>query len=389
MSYVPELAYDLNHPDPFNPTTGEVLPVNVQDHEFDKAFAFPGAVAPGVYFNMPEEQYHAIPALSASGIKHILTSSMDFWARSWLNQFRDEDRSEEDSEAKDIGKAYHVRLLEGRERFYQTYAPAFVCDNPNALRTVDDLKTRLALVGVTEGLSKLKKAGFVDLLKKADPTAVIYEELEAAHIAEHPGKQFLSWKLIRKMELSAAMIEKHPELKYYFVGGYPEVTVIFYLHGLLFKIRIDYLKVKALNDLKTFANQMGKRIERAIYADVTNNKYFVPGSLYLIGSDEAKEHIRAGRIFGAPPPPEWLEAFQNSPPHDMNFVFQQKGVAPVTRAALYSRKDAMFDVALDNIRFGCDQFKDYWRTYQADPWVCKEPGIVLQFSDYPSYAGQI
>lgn len=388
MSHL-ETAYDLNSPDMHNPITGEIMPVNMQDHAFDKAFEYPGAVAPGVYFGMSEEQYHAIPALSASGVKHILTSSMDFWARSWLNTFRDEDRTEEDSEAKEIGKAYHVRLLEGKERFYQVYAPSFICEHPSPIVTVDDIKQALAEVGVTSGLSKYKKPELTDLLRKANPDAPIYDDLYAAYLAEHPGKQFLSWRLIRKMELSAAMIEKHPELKYYFVGGYPEVTVVFYFNGLLFKIRIDYLKVKALNDLKTFANQMGKRIERAIYSDVTNNRYFIPGSLYLIGCDEAKEHVRAGRIFGLAPPPEWLDAFAGSPPHDMNFVFQQKGVAPVTRAALYSRKDAMFDVALDNIRFGCDQFKLYWSAYQADPWVCKEPAIILQFSDYPSYAGQI
>jgi hypothetical protein len=383
-----ELAYDLNSPDIYNPTTGEVAP-NKLDPEFEKAFEFPGKLEPGVYFGMSEEQYHAIPCMSASGVKHLLTSSMDFWARSWLNQWRDDDKSEEDSEAKDTGKAYHVRLLEGKEKFYATYAPAFICDNPDALETKEDMKAGLAKVGIKDGLSKYDRAGLIDLLKKADPNAVILDDLKAAHMAEHPGKQFISWKLIRKMELAVAMIENHPELKFYFRGGYPEVTIIFYAYGLLFKARIDYLKVKASNDLKTFANQMAKRIERAIYSDVTNNKYFIPGSLYLLGCDAAKEHIREGRVFGTAPPAEWLTAFTNSEPHDMNFVFQQKGIAPVTRAALYSRKDAMFDVALDNIRFAAEQFKEYWRVYQADPWIDREPAITLTFSDYPSYAGQI
>ena len=33
----------------------------------------------GVYFNMSEADYHALPRLSASGIKNILTSLPTFW----------------------------------------------------------------------------------------------------------------------------------------------------------------------------------------------------------------------------------------------------------------------------------------------------------------------
>lgn len=397
----PEIAYDLNSPDIYNPTTGEVAPDRL-DPEFEKAFDFPGKIEPGVYFGMSEEQYHAIPALSATGVKHLLTSSMDFWARSWLNPWKEDDKGEEDSEAREIGKAYHLRLLEGKEKFYATYAPAFISDDPNALETKEDMKTALGKAGIKDGLSKYDRAGLISLLKKADPSAVILDDLRAAHLAEHPNKLFLPWGLIRKMELSAAMIENHPALKYYFRGGYAEVTIVFYAYGLLFKCRIDYLKVKALNDLKTFANQMGKRIERAIYADVTNNKYFIPGSLYLTGCDAAKEFVRKKKCFYADNgviqnvdvlmPPEfrkWLDAFAASEPHDMNFVFQQKGIAPVTRAALYSRKDSMFDVALDNIRYAAEEFKRYWKVYGAEPWVDMEPGIVLNFSEYPSWAGQL
>ena len=38
----------------------------------------PKALADGIYFNTPEEKYHALPRLSASGIKNILTSLPTF-----------------------------------------------------------------------------------------------------------------------------------------------------------------------------------------------------------------------------------------------------------------------------------------------------------------------
>jgi hypothetical protein len=33
----------------------------------------------GIYLNLPEDDYHADPALSASGIKKLLQSPADYW----------------------------------------------------------------------------------------------------------------------------------------------------------------------------------------------------------------------------------------------------------------------------------------------------------------------
>ena len=36
----------------------------------------------GIYFNLPEAEYHALPRLSASEIKEILVSLATYWANS-------------------------------------------------------------------------------------------------------------------------------------------------------------------------------------------------------------------------------------------------------------------------------------------------------------------
>ena len=46
--------------------------------------------APGIYFGMPEDVYHAIHAVSASGLKKLATSNMDYWACSPLNPDKEE-----------------------------------------------------------------------------------------------------------------------------------------------------------------------------------------------------------------------------------------------------------------------------------------------------------
>ena len=40
-----------------------------------------GQHAPGIYFGLPEEEYHADRSLSASGIKDIHVTPLTFWLR--------------------------------------------------------------------------------------------------------------------------------------------------------------------------------------------------------------------------------------------------------------------------------------------------------------------
>ena len=36
---------------------------------------------PGIYFGMPEEEYHALPALSSHGIREVASSPMLYWSK--------------------------------------------------------------------------------------------------------------------------------------------------------------------------------------------------------------------------------------------------------------------------------------------------------------------
>ena len=69
--------------------------------------------------------------------------------------------------------------------------------------------------------------------------AKIYDVEKANYEELHDGKEFLSPDLISKIEISAAMIEKNPELNKCFVGGYPEVTVLWTEDGVKFKSRFE------------------------------------------------------------------------------------------------------------------------------------------------------
>ena len=235
---------------------------------------------PGIYFGLPEDDYFAIPALSASGVKNIRMSPMDFWARAkWLNPGYDDDNEEtEESFAKTLGKAYHKRILEGRDAFLRCYVPPFnPADHKGALDGSDEIKDALRRFKEQGAAVKLSvnKPELIAQLREIDPSVRLMDDLRADYTERHAGKVFLEQKSLDKIELSAAMIERDPQLAKAFAGGMPEVTIVWdcHTHGIRCKARLDYLKSKAIVDLKTVANKSGYPFERCIEREFSYNRY--------------------------------------------------------------------------------------------------------------------
>jgi hypothetical protein len=347
----------------------------------------------GLYFGLDEATYHALPALSASGIKNLLISPMDFWARSWLNPLKPTDEEGDDQpEWKIVGHAYHKRILEGRDAFADRYAPTFEALG-DCLKTIDDIKEAMSVLGVeTKGCKS--KADYIARLREADPDVQLFDELRNAYAEEHEGKEFLSADLIAKIELSAAMIEKHPEISKCFRGGYPEVTVIWNENGIRFKARLDYLKPRAIIDLKTFTNMMNKPIEGAIYSAMASKKYHIQSAHYMRGAIKAVEFVRLGRVITSDlskhgPDETFLRELAKTAQHDFFFVFQQKGIAPLarakkfTRGSLWSCGEVAIEEAIKRYRFYMDKHGE------NEPWVDAEPITDFEDALFPAYTTEL
>jgi len=333
-------------------------------------------IVDGIHFGLSDEIYHVIPALSASGIKNLLISGPDFYYRCpWLNPAYEDE--ETDSLAKVAGRAYHARILEGREVFNDRYGPLF--DAPaNCLRTIEDIQTALADSGVTEKFKR--KSEYVAKIKEIDPSAPLYDHLKEQHEAAHEGKELISSKLIAKIEVAAAMIESHPELRRCFIGGFPEVTIIWTDDGVRFKARIDYLKPRAFSDLKTFENFMSKPIDGAIYSAMASRKYHIQFTHYMRGIEKAKELP----VIGEGPPNEWLAEFRAGEPHGCYAIWQQKGIAPLARGKKFSRGSiwSCGEVAIDE---AIRRFKHFSELYGDLPWVDAEPIGDFLDDQFPAY----
>lgn len=72
---------------------------------------------PGIYFNLPDEVYHADPALSRGNIVALLDTPRTYWENSWMNP----ERKKLSNKAMEYGKAFHYLLFEPElfEKLYQ------------------------------------------------------------------------------------------------------------------------------------------------------------------------------------------------------------------------------------------------------------------------------
>lgn len=342
----------------------------------------PVAMEPGLYFGLPEDDYHAAFALSASGVKSLRISTLDFWARSPLNP----DREDDDTDAKTIGRAYHKRIVEGREAFSAAYAPWIdKRDYPNACFTIDDIKE--AIVAAGHKPAGKRKDEYVMQLLEVDPAAVVWDQLVAHHAAIHAGRQLLDPRIISRIEISAAMIENHPQLGQAFRGGYPEVSVFWTDtdHEIPMKARFDRLKLKAISDLKTFENVQGMPVDRAIARAVSSYKYHIQARLYLDAVKEAKALIRAGRVFGDVDK-AFLDGLLASDGHTFLLVFQQKGVAPLARGCILP--PTILDIGASELADAKVTFAKCLERYGTDPWVDVSDVRTFDPTEFPAYLAE-
>lgn len=394
-----DLAYDLNSPDIYNPQSGESVPA---------APLYDCQYKPGIYFGMPDEEYHAIHALSASGIKHLLVSSMDYWSQSWMNP----GYVDTETDAKEAGTAYHTRILEGKAAFAATYAENFDASQyPDALDTAKDITAHLKAIGV-KGYSGKDKAELVEILLEVEPNAQVLDVLKQEYRTLHSGKRFISRDLLTQIEKAAFMIERDPTASKCFTGGYPEVTIIWIdpETGVPMKARIDYLKLQAIIDLKSFSNPMSKPIDKAIYGAMATRKYHIQAATYMEADTYGTAHARAGRIFlsnekswlscaaiggggeGRLLPTAtlqtWLDSYMKHETRRFVFVFQQTGISPITRVREFPR-NLVYDCGVAALRDAQRKYAECWKTYGTDPWIDVAPMKVFDDQEFPLYTTEV
>ncbi len=355
--------------------------------------------ADGVYFGMPDSEYHSDPALGSTDIRRLLVSPSDYWWYSQYNGLRPLREEDEGTPAQIRGRAIHSFVLMGPEDFDRQYCRApQKADHPDALVTVDDLKRVLKSHNLE--ISGLK----ADLVKRVRTRLPKYRIWESVvEEAEASGKILLPPRTYDEIIVSSAMITKNPSLAHAFKGGQPEVSVFWTSRGIRCKCRFDYLKVRAIGDLKSFTNTLDQPVHRAITRSIANHRYDIQASWYLNGRERAREAIRRGDVFGPARVGqfylptllteqeeidlEWLQKIALQDAYTFVFVFYGVSGAPVARAMQFDPATEADHVCAREIEHALDLYEECMNRFGTDMWVDTTPVHILGPGDFPSWMG--
>lgn len=278
-------------------------------------------LADGIYFNMPEEQYHALDRLSATGIKKLIVSALQFYTEIFDDSFH-----RPQTLALHKGKAYHKRILEGQDEFYKCYVERL---NKNDFKGVLDTQAELKEYCQNHDLKVTgTKPVLIERILDVAPEmkGKILSLMQTAFDKEHASQIQLTHDEFHEIEKAATILEAS-DLAMHFSGGFPEVSILWTddLTGVKCKARIDYLRHDALNDLKTFSNAQRKEIGVCISQAIAYERYNIQAVHYGNGLSAVKKMLSAGSAFiDSDDKGDFINMLlQNE--QDFTFIFQESG----------------------------------------------------------------
>jgi hypothetical protein len=319
--------------------------------------AKPVPTRPGIYFGMPNEAYHADPALGSTNLRKLANNPSDYWYESPLNPHRD---IEKVTPARVRGAAMHTLVLEGEPAFDKLY----LCGPHHS----DDMSPS----------------------EKGAATKAANQKAAAS------GKTMLPAEDYDRIAIAGAMITKNPKLATVFTGGAPEVSVFWERDGIMYKVRFDYLKPRGIGDLKSITNTRDKPFPDACYDAIANYRYDVQGAHYLEGRRQMPQLIKDGLVFRDPSADiradqytDLLEKVAAAPKFAFQWIFFQSDKAPVTYSAILSPANPMVRLAEEEIIRAEQNYRRYMTEFGPDQmWLLIEDPKEIELESMPGWFGR-
>lgn len=334
--------------------------------------------ADGIYFGMPNDVYHADPALGSSGLRDLLTGGPTFWWNSPMNP----QRKRKDSRALDFGSAVHAMVLEGEAEFLRLFAQK--PDPEGALASYADVKKWL--LGKGEAKVPRDKAGAMAQALMVDPTVRILDVEEQA--IKDAGRTILSDDDWARVLIASAVIRANPELTTAFRNGVPEVSVFWTIDGVRVKCRFDYLKPFANVDLKTLGNTMDMPFPVACRTAIARRKMDVQAAHYMEGRKQFRRLFEEGRVFGDHDL-RMTRRIAEAPDWGWAWVFIQSVEAPLTWSTSLRRENPILEIGWHQCLRALDVYRDHMDRFGRDQmWILAEPVEELDQSEMPGWWAQ-
>ena len=167
-----------------------------------------GNLIAGIYADVSNEDYHAIPALSSSGLK-TFKHSPALYKRKYINPIN-RLKTVSREVAFVTGELAHGLILEPERTkdlyWYQLNQAQF----PNSIKTVEEIKEAITNLG---GKPKgTKKEDLIDQLLSLDPQAPVFDVLNELHIKRWVLSKNLPWTNLPK-EQAVGALETIDEIK--------------------------------------------------------------------------------------------------------------------------------------------------------------------------------
>lgn len=303
----------------------------------------------GIYYDMPERDYHALPRLSSHGISKLLINPHDYWVGSFMNP----NRAETKSKAFSTGKVYEVIYLDGIKAFQNRFAPAFdKADYPDALDTKDQL-IEACEANKVEYKKSWTKADLSSALFDTD--VQILEYIKSDYESSNEGKEIIDLDDYNNAIASYEAMGENPMGE-----GKSQVAVLWTdnLTGVPMKALLDYDTPKTIWDVKTFSNPSGIEIDRLIALHISKYGYYRQAAMY----DEAM------------------------PGKEFKFLFVQTGPSFAYRVVNFPSSLMLFEKGKDEIRKGINLFRDCYQKFGPDnPWVIPPSETKLNDESFPMY----
>ncbi len=305
---------------------------------------------PGVYFNLPEEDYHSDKALGSSDIRRLAISPPDFWFGSRFNPLREP--AGDPTEAQRVGTAMHLLILKGRQAFEARYAPVHHPGNIKA--------------GKTER-----------------------EEIYARRMEP------IKFDVYARLLQTGAMIAGNEFLRDAFDNPIGTEVSVFWTDrrtGMPKKCRFDAVKPKSLVDLKSIVGRDDKDFPAQCMSHIAGYRYDVQALHYLDGWAEVARLMGEGAVFGADDD-QAIVRLQRASGRALStfiFVFVQKNGAPLTWATMLTPgNEGIFGPARATISVAEQNWLTFSKRHGLDkPWVDPQPIKELFVDEMPAWYGR-
>lgn len=279
----------------------------------------------GIYFGMPEEEYHSIDYFSRSLCENFIVDDEEGWFHSSLNKERPK---VEETKAMALGSAIHCMFLEP-DKFSKKYVvkpTAEDFEDKTVLKTVDDIKE--VLVNNSQKTSGKKS----DLIERVKPflndSTILYDEIMDSFtesVFENNSTVLPKEEMNLILNLKKSL-DIRPKTKSLLTGGYPEVVIIWKdkKTSLMCKCRIDYLTTTGIIDLKSFSVKNKKNLYKQICDTITYSRYNLQFFIYYMAVARIITQINKGKakVYGYVDE-VWLNIFLTNPNKDFFLMFMR------------------------------------------------------------------